>query len=65
MRMDHPFILGFCQNMIFEIVFTIFSIFSGKPTFLDYCNILIIVCISDSNMGDPRLLLFQNRIMSA
>ena len=24
MRMDHPFILGFCQNLIFDMVFTIF-----------------------------------------
>ena len=23
MRMDHPFILGFCQNVTFDIVFTI------------------------------------------
>ena len=23
MRMDHPFILGFCQNLIFDIVFTV------------------------------------------
>ena len=23
MRMDHPFILGFCQNFTFDIVFTI------------------------------------------
>ena len=30
MRMDHPSILGFCQNVIFDIVFTIiFSLF-GK-----------------------------------
>ena len=28
MRMDHPFILGFCQNLTFYIVFTIiFSLF--------------------------------------
>ena len=28
MRMDHPFILGFCQNVIFDMVFTmIFSLF--------------------------------------
>ena len=37
---------------------------SRNPTFLNYCHILIIVCISDSNMGDPKLLLlFQNRIL--
>ena len=23
MRMDHPFILGFCQNLTFDMVFTI------------------------------------------
>ena len=28
MRMDHPFILGFCQNVTFDMVFTIiFSLF--------------------------------------
>ena len=66
MRMDHPFILGFCQKLTFDMVFTIFVPFVvGKPTFLNYCHILIILCISDSKMGDPRLLLllFQNRTL--
>ena len=64
MRMDHPFILGFCQNVTFGVVFTIiFPFFSEKPTFLNYCHILIILCISDSNMGDPILLLFQSRTL--
>ena len=32
MRMDHPFILGFCQNVTFDIVFTIiFSLFGQNP----------------------------------
>ena len=36
MRMDHPFILGFCQDVSFYIVFTItFQFFSEKPTFLN------------------------------
>ena len=61
MRMEHPFILGFCQNIICYMVFTI--IFWAKPTFFNYCLILIVLCISDSNMGDPKLLLFQNRIL--
>ena len=57
-RMDHPFILGFCQNLTFDIVFTIcFPLFSENPTFSNYCHILIILCISDSNIGDPILLL--------
>ena len=34
-----------------------------KPTFFNYCHILIVLCISDSNMGTPRLLLFQNRTL--
>ena len=64
MRMDHPFILGFCQNVIFDIVFTInFHFVSEKPTFLNYGHILIILCISDSNIGDPILLLSQNRTL--
>ena len=64
MRMDHPFILGFCQNLTFDMVFTIIFPFWGeKPTFLNYCHILIILCISDSKMGDPILLLFQNRTL--
>ena len=34
MRMDHPFILGFCQNVTFYMVFTInFNVF-GKSHFL-------------------------------
>ena len=40
-----------------------FFTFWSKPTFLNYCHILIILCISDSNMGTPRLLLFQNRTL--
>ena len=64
MRMDHPFILGFCQNLIFHTVFTIiFSIFWAKPTFFNYCLISIVLCISDSNMGDPKLLLFQIELL--
>ena len=32
MRMDHPFILGFCQNLSFDIVFTIiFSLLGQHP----------------------------------
>ena len=27
MRMDHPFILGFCQNVTFDMVFTIIFLF--------------------------------------
>ena len=34
MRMDHPFILGFCQNLIFYVVFTIILNFLGKTHFL-------------------------------
>ena len=30
MRMDHPFILGFCQNVTFDIVFTIIFQFVRK-----------------------------------
>ena len=30
MRMDHPFILGFCKNVTFDIVFTIISSLVGK-----------------------------------
>ena len=70
-RMDHPFILGFCQNVTFDIVSTIlFHVFLQKNTFLNYCHILIVLCISDSKMRDPKLLLlllllllFQNRTL--
>ena len=32
MRMDQPFILGFCQNLTFDMVFTIiFSFFRKNP----------------------------------
>ena len=32
MRMDHPFILGFCQNVTFDMVFTIiFPFFRKNP----------------------------------
>ena len=32
MRMDHPFILGFCQNVTFDMVSTIiFSLFGQNP----------------------------------
>ena len=55
MRMAHPFVLGFCQNLTSDIVFTIIFHFSENTIFLNYCHILIILCISDSKMGDPRL----------
>ena len=55
MHMDHPFILGFCQNVTFDMVFTIiFQFFSENPTFLNYCHMLIILFISDSNIGSNR-----------
>ena len=38
--------------------------FGDKPTLLNQCRILIVLCISDSNMGDPKLLLFQNNCLS-
>ena len=34
MRMDHPFVLGFCQNVTFDIVFTITFHLFGKTHFL-------------------------------
>ena len=40
-----------------------FSTCWAKPTFFNYCLILIVLCISDSNMGDPKLLVFQNRTL--
>ena len=30
MRMDHPFILGVCQKVIFDIVFTVCSFFAFR-----------------------------------
>ena len=66
MRMDHPFILGFSQHVTFDMVSTIIFSLVRKTTFLNYCDILIILCISDSKMGDPillLLLLFQNRTL--
>ena len=35
MHMDYPFILGFCQDVIFDIVFTIFSATFGDTHFLN------------------------------
>ena len=63
MRMNHPFILGFCQNHTFDTVFTIIYSFPRKSNFFKWVSYLIVLCISDSNMGDPRLLLFQNRTL--
>ena len=63
MRMDHPFILDVCHNLIFYVVFiTIFNCL-GKTHFLQLLSYFDILCISDSNMGDPKLLLFQNRTL--
>ena len=45
-------------------IYRIFSMFLENPTFLNCCHILIILCISDSKMGDPILLwLCQNRTL--
>ena len=35
----------------------------AKPTFFNYCFILIVLCISDSNMGGPKLLSLQHRTL--
>ena len=67
MRMDHPFILEFCQHVTFDnsMYYHFFTVWS-KPTFFNYCHILIVLCISDSNMGDTHLLLlFQNRTLTS
>ena len=63
MRMDHPFILGFCKNVTFDIVSTIIFPFFRKTHFLKLLSYFNHLCISDSNIGDPILLLFQNRIL--
>ena len=34
-----------------------FWTFWAKPTFFNYCLILIVLCISDSNMGDPQIIM--------
>ena len=45
-------------------IYHIVSFVPEKTTFLNYCHILIILCISDSNMGTPILSLwFQNRTL--
>ena len=38
------------------VIYIIFVTFWSKPTFFNYCHILLVLCISDSNMGTPRLL---------
>ena len=43
-------------------IYTHFPTCWSKPTFSNYCHILIILCISDSNIGVP-ILLFQNRTL--
>ena len=51
------------KSHLWYCVYHHFLTFWSKPTFLNYCHILIILCISDSKMGDPilLLLLFLNR----
>ena len=64
MRIDHPFILVFWKRVTFYIIFIMcFQCLGETTTFLNYCQILIILCISDSNIGDPISLLFQNRTL--
>ena len=43
MRMDHPFILGFCQNVTFDTVFTIFFHFFRKSP-LSYITVTFEAC---------------------
>ena len=40
-------------------IYNIFSTCWSKPDFWNYCRIVIVLCISDSNIGDPRFLWFQ------
>ena len=44
-------------------IYNHFPTFWSKPTFLNYCHIFIILCISDSKMKDHRLSWFQNKII--
>ena len=63
MRMDHPFILGFCQNVTFDMVFTIIFPLSGKTHFLKLLSYFNTFVYLRFNIGDPRLLLFQNKTL--
>ena len=60
----HISLLSTC-HFLYAIYNMCFSFFLKKQTLLlHYCHMLIILCISDSNMGTPKLLLlFQNRTL--
>ena len=58
MRMDIPFTLDFCHNVTFDIVCTMCcSLVVETNTFVNEYHILLVVCISVSNMGDPQTLI--------
>ena len=64
MRMDQPFILGFCQNVIFDMLFTImFFIFSEKNKFLNLLSLVNHFVYLRFKYRSPILLLFQNRTL--
>ena len=64
MRMDHPFILDFCQNLTFDIVFTRIFYFFGKTHFLKLLSYFHNFVYLRFKNGRPHIIiLFQNRTL--
>ena len=61
MRMDHPFILGFCQNVTFDMVFMIVFIFWEKNNFikfLSYFNHFVYIRFKN---GRPQIIIIISK----
>ena len=61
MRMDHPFILVFCQNLTFYIVFTIIFSFFRKTNFLQllsYFNHFVYLRFKN---GRPQIIIISEQ----
>ena len=60
MRMDHPFILGFCQNIIFDMVFSIIlSHFFGITYFLKLLAYFIQFVYLRFKNGRPHIIIIS------
>ena len=59
MRMDHPFILDFCQNLTFCVVPTIIFNFLGKTNFLQLLSYFNSFVYLRFKYGRPQIIIIS------
>ena len=61
MRMDQPFILGFCQNVTFDIVFTTIFNFSENNNFLQLVSYFNSFVYLRFKYGRPQIIIISRQ----